>query len=82
MDEDSLWLNVWIWVPPIKGHTDMFFFKRKGKENDDPGKTAIKCKHCSMVFEDKERLNIHNKKAHSGKGERKKKAWVKRIRRP
>lgn len=51
----------------------MFFFKRKEKESVDPDKTAIKCKHCTMVFEDKERLNIHNKKAHSGKGERKKK---------
>ena len=51
----------------------MFFFKRKEKEIEDPEKT-IKCKHCTMVFENKERLNIHNKKAHSGKGERKKKA--------
>jgi len=27
-----------------------------------------------MEFDDKERLNVHDKKAHSGRGERKKKA--------
>jgi hypothetical protein len=58
----------------------MRLFKRKEKEkekekNNDNGNntsTLVKCKHCDMEFEDKGRLKIHDKKAHSGKGERKK----------
>ncbi|MGC2427161.1 MAG: hypothetical protein WA421_09005 [Nitrososphaeraceae archaeon] len=52
----------------------MRLFKRKEKEKDSNNNTStlIKCKHCDMEFEDKERLKIHDKKAHSGKGERKK----------
>ena len=58
----------------------MRLFKRKEneKENDDNdnnnSRTMVKCKHCNMRFENKERMRIHNKKAHSGRGERKKKA--------
>jgi uncharacterized C2H2 Zn-finger protein len=53
---------------------NMRLFKRKEKEKDSNNNTStlIKCKHCDMEFEDKERLKIHDKKAHSGKGERKK----------
>ena len=57
----------------------MRLFKRKEneKENDDNdnnnSRTMVKCKHCNMRFVNKERMKIHNKKAHSGRGERKKK---------
>jgi hypothetical protein len=57
----------------------MRLFKRKsqGKEDDSDITTstktdAVKCKECSMRFENKDRLKIHSKKAHSGKGEKKK----------
>jgi uncharacterized C2H2 Zn-finger protein len=49
----------------------MFFFKKNRNETDN--KKLIKCKGCEMKFDDKDRLTIHNKKAHSGRGERKKK---------
>jgi hypothetical protein len=57
----------------------MRLFKRKQneKENEDNDNNTsgsmVKCKHCNMRFENKERMKIHNKKAHSGRGERKKK---------
>ncbi|MFY9871772.1 MAG: hypothetical protein WAK17_18835 [Candidatus Nitrosopolaris sp.] len=50
----------------------MFFFKRNRNESEYD-KKLIKCKGCEMKFDDKDRLTIHNKKAHSGRGERKKK---------
>jgi uncharacterized C2H2 Zn-finger protein len=34
----------------------------------------IKCKECGMQFQSKENLQVHKKKAHSGRGESKKKA--------
>jgi uncharacterized C2H2 Zn-finger protein len=40
------------------------FFKRK--KQDEKG--LIKCKHCDMKFDDKERLKRHVRKAHSEKG--------------
>jgi hypothetical protein len=53
-------------------------FKRKGqKEEQDKTTTAtanIKCKECGMQFQSKNNLEVHKKKAHSGKGEKKKKA--------
>jgi hypothetical protein len=51
-----------------------FLFKwKRDANNDNHNKTtAVKCKECTMTFLDKERLDIHKKKAHSGKGERKK----------
>jgi hypothetical protein len=54
-------------------------FKRKDKDKDkdkDGGKEqkrAFKCKHCDMEFEDKQRMKLHGKKAHMGRGEAKKK---------
>jgi uncharacterized Zn-finger protein len=50
----------------------MFFFK-KNTNQSEYDKKSIKCKQCEMKFDDKDRLTIHNKKAHSGRGERKKK---------
>jgi hypothetical protein len=47
-----------------------FLFRRKRDGNND--KPSIKCKECTMTFLDKERLDIHKKKAHSGRGEKKK----------
>lgn len=55
---------------------DLLFFKRDKKEKEDNkyDKTrAVKCKHCEMGFENKERLRIHSRIAHTGRGERKKK---------
>ena len=52
-----------------------FLFKRirNGNNKRDTDKTnTIKCKECGMTFQGKDRLDIHRKKAHSGKGERKK----------
>jgi uncharacterized C2H2 Zn-finger protein len=50
-----------------------FLFKRKRKNGtNDDNKAAIKCKKCTMTFQDEKRLDIHQKKAHSGRGERKK----------
>ena len=53
--------------------TAMFFFK-KNRNESEYDKELIKCKECQMKFDNKDRLLIHNKKAHSGRGERKKKA--------
>jgi uncharacterized C2H2 Zn-finger protein len=49
-----------------------FLFKRKRKNGTNDDNTAIKCKKCTMTFQDEKRLDIHQKKAHSGRGERKK----------
>ena len=53
-----------------------FLFRRikdriSDKSNDDKPSLA-KCKECGMTFQEKGRLEVHRKKAHSGKGERKK----------
>jgi uncharacterized C2H2 Zn-finger protein len=52
-------------------------FKRKGQKKEEAGTTTstnnIKCKECGMRFQNKGSLQVHKKKAHSGKGERKKK---------
>jgi len=40
------------------------FFKRKKQDE----KRLIKCKHCDMKFDDKERLKRHVRKAHTEKG--------------
>ena len=52
--------------------------KRKGQKEEEHGKTTttaanIKCKECGMQFQSKENLQVHKKKAHSGRGESKKK---------
>ena len=51
----------------------MFTFKRNGNKSESDNE-LIKCKECAMKFDNKDRLLIHNKKAHSGRGERKKNA--------
>ena len=52
-------------------------FNRK-VQTEEKGKTTpaanIKCKQCGMQFQSKDNLQVHKKKAHSGKGEKKKKA--------
>jgi hypothetical protein len=54
-------------------------FNRKGQKEEEKGKTTpaaaanIKCKQCGMQFQSKDNLQVHKKKAHSGKGEKKKK---------
>jgi hypothetical protein len=54
---------------------DLKFFKRKKKKEDNKhtGKAIdIKCKHCEMSFENKDRLKTHSRMAHTGRGKRKK----------
>jgi hypothetical protein len=55
---------------------DLKFFKRnkKKKEGNKHSDKAIdiKCKHCEMSFENKDRLKTHSRIAHSGRGEKKK----------
>lgn len=51
-------------------------FKRKGQkeEKDKTATTAkIRCKECGMQFQSKDNLEVHKRKAHSGRGEKKKK---------
>lgn len=56
---------------------DLTFFKRNKKEKKDnkhdDKTTSVKCKHCEMGFENKERLKTYSRIAHTGRGERKKK---------
>ena len=57
---------------------DLKFFKRNNKkeENKHSDKAIdIKCKHCEMSFENKDRLKTHSRIAHTGRGERKKKDY-------
>jgi predicted Zn-ribbon and HTH transcriptional regulator len=81
--EKSL-LNVPIIVALISFYTNriivmrLFNRKQEGKQDQETelkGK-PVKCKECGMQFESKERLKVHSKKAHSGRGERKKKTGV------
>jgi hypothetical protein len=51
----------------------VLFFKRNKKEKENDNNRSVTCKHCEMQFEDKQRLKVHAKKAHTGRGERKKK---------
>ncbi|MGA9168990.1 MAG: hypothetical protein WBZ20_02455 [Nitrososphaeraceae archaeon] len=52
--------------------------KRKEQKEKGQGKTIItaniNCKECGMQFQSKDNLQIHKKKTHSGRGEKKKKA--------
>jgi len=53
----------------------LFNRKRQKEEKDKITPAAnIKCKQCGMQFQSKDNLEVHKKKAHSGKGEKKKKA--------
>jgi len=45
----------------IMGLSDIL--KRK-KDKEDNKDDKMKCKHCNIVFQDKEHLSRHNKKAH------------------
>jgi len=49
----------------------MFSFRRNRNKNESDNE-LVKCKGCEMKFDNKDRLLIHNKKAHSGRGKRKK----------
>ena len=55
---------------------NLSFLKRIKRENagkNGVDKESVKCKHCEMGFENKERLKKHSRIAHTGRGERKKK---------
>ncbi|HEY8140398.1 MAG TPA: hypothetical protein VIE86_04880 [Nitrososphaera sp.] len=41
-----------------------------GRKTDDAGvsKKVYKCEHCDMIFDEKERMQRHMKKAHREKG--------------
>ena len=43
---------------------DLFGRKRGGSEQ----KKVWKCEHCNMIFDDKERMKRHVRKAHGEKG--------------
>jgi hypothetical protein len=76
-DYTFTWINMYdetLNMGAAREALDMFFLNRKEKAKDNNNKTIAKCKHCSMEFDDKERLSVHDKKAHSGRGERKKKS--------
>ena len=51
----------------------LFKFKDKFSKNKRTDE-IMKCKECHMEFNTKERMNAHKKIAHSGRGEKKKKA--------
>jgi uncharacterized C2H2 Zn-finger protein len=46
----------------IMGLTDIL--KKRKKDKEDKEDNRLKCKHCNIVFQDKEHLSRHNKKAH------------------
>jgi len=77
-------LNVLIIVALISFYTNriivmrLFNRKQEGKQDQETELKGrpVKCKECGMQFESKERLKVHSKKAHSGRGERKKKTGV------
>jgi len=46
----------------------MGLFGRKGDDSKGDQKKVFKCQHCSMTFDDKERMKRHMKKAHGEKG--------------
>jgi hypothetical protein len=50
---------------------NLFKFKEKFYKTEDD-QHIFKCKICKMEFDNKDRMNIHKKIAHSGKGEKKK----------
>lgn len=43
-------------------------FSRKGSETRDGIKKIFKCQYCDMTFEEKERMQRHERKAHREKG--------------
>lgn len=50
----------------------MGLFNRKENEREKQKNRTFKCKRCDMIFNDKERLKRHDRKAHFGKkGKRK-----------
>jgi hypothetical protein len=51
------------------------WIKRENLGKNCIDKKRIKCKHCEMGFENKERLKIHSRIAHTGRGERKKRDY-------
>ena len=77
-------MNVLIIVALISFYTNriivmrLFNRKQEGKQDQETELKGrpVKCKECGMQFESKERLKVHSKKAHSGRGERKKKTGV------
>ena len=76
MKEHSGKVNMWIiYVELINLFKGLI--KRRW-QNEELAKTTtatnLKCKECGMQFQNKDNLQIHKKKAHSGRGEKKKKA--------
>jgi hypothetical protein len=51
--------------------SNLFKFKEKLYKTKDDHE-IFKCKVCNMEFDNKDRMNIHKKIAHAGKGEKKK----------
>ncbi|MCI0558332.1 MAG: hypothetical protein MN733_07540 [Nitrososphaera sp.] len=51
--------------PAVKSPVLGLFSK---KADDSGAKKLYKCEHCSMIFDDKERMKRHMKKAHRERG--------------
>jgi uncharacterized C2H2 Zn-finger protein len=43
-------------------------FGRKGGDSDQGAKKLYKCHYCDMTFDEKERMQRHEKKAHRERG--------------
>jgi len=46
----------------------MGLFGRKGDDSGKDKHKVFKCQHCSMTFDDKDRMKRHMRKAHGEKG--------------
>jgi uncharacterized C2H2 Zn-finger protein len=43
-------------------------FRRKGSDTEQSEKKFFKCQYCDMTFDEKERMQRHERKAHREKG--------------
>ena len=58
------------------------FFKRNKKEKENDNDRPVKCKHCDMRFEDKQRFKVHSKIAHTEEVKGKRRAMDSKIQSP
>ncbi len=54
-------LNLYFVAYYVRMKLNFNLFK-KNKKNE-----VFKCKHCKMTFKEKEKLDVHSKKAHTGR---------------
>ena len=70
--EDQIYMKIDLQAKEMSFIVQLFKRKRKEEKDDNNNVRIVKCKECGMYFENKDRLKTHDKKAHSGRGERKK----------